>query len=1079
MGTCHHLLKYFMWLSMCFIHSFNAFGQQDELSQSEYIQQLIEDDSLEKARSILKFQLDSFRSEKNKDSLVAYVFLVGSFKLANGDHDLALKKTLEFGEELKRYNDPYIDKEFLMELSWIYDDAGHPEQSYQHIEHALAIAKAIKDPKKAGIDVIYHNLGYQASNMGNYELAKQHYKKAITIMEEQSILDYESLQKTYNALGGMMWFSSKLDSSKHYFSKALKMLELLDSDKPIDTYYRPALVKLNLAVLSHATGRIDQAITLSEEVVDGFQKYLNVSNDESRKLRALKHQLAAIDNLGSFYHSIGEFQRANDLISYAYDKKVESLAPEDHNITISQIILAQAKFGIRDFEAANSLIDEALNRIENSTNMQLYWHAGALSAKSTISFQLKDTLNALKFREASNALYRKSLGNGDYNREFLDEIIQTSLLYAETNHPEKAISYAMESYDYIKQSDFKDNIQGFHHILNLSEVYFKLHDYKNAIVYADEALQLFSNLKTKTSVDSIQIQYRKPKALFIQSKSKYQLHKNKDISFLKSILKALEEGIAILEQRKTQITSIDDLNLLIAENQSLFSFAKQILYDLYLKTDDESYLNTLLSFHESALYNRIRNRLSLKNMDFAGIPSTVIEKENSLKRALKNTIETSEDGSLNTFFETNEKWQSYLDSLKISFPKYYAMRYASIKEPFDNIKNLVPEGKTVIRYLFIEKELYALHLSKNHKTIYPLDHDAILPLLKNDDNDLKEFEALRDDYFKLYQTLWQPFESEIDTEDVIIIPDAELFNLSFETITPKRIEKYADLLTHSLLAKYSISYNYSLLLLNTTEQRTTFNDDFIAFAPEFNKKMKTDYKLSITDSISMDKTYLNLLPQPFSVDLAKTYSKVFDGKSFINENASKTIFNNEANEHKIIHIGTHAESNNVSPELSRLIFAKSLDSSNTDNYLYTFEIYNQNLASNLAILTACETGKPSYQAGEGMISLAHAFNYAGSESMLTSLWKIDEQSSTQIIKLFYDNLAKGMAKDESLKMAKLEYLKNAQGRTSHPIYWAGLVLIGDTYPIEFSSSTHLIYWLLIVVIAILLFATLKKYRSRS
>ena len=64
------------------------------------------------------------------------------------------------------------------------------------------------------------------------------------------------------------------------------------------------------------------------------------------------------------------------------------------------------------------------------------------------------------------------------------------------------------------------------------------------------------------------------------------------------------------------------------------------------------------------------------------------------------------------------------------------------------------------------------------------------------------------------------------------------------------------------------------------------------------------------------------------------------------------------------------------------------------------------MSSNLAILTACETGKPTYQAGEGMISLAHAFNYAGSESILTSLWKIDEQSSAVIIESFYKYLKK-------------------------------------------------------------------------
>src|SRR5690606_4723628 len=206
---------------------------------------------------------------------------------------------------------------------------------------------------------------------------------------------------------------------------------------------------------------------------------------------------------------------------------------------------------------------------------------------------------------------------------------------------------------------------------------------------------------------------------------------------------------------------------------------------------------------------------------------------------------------------------------------------------------------------------------------------------------------------------------------VIIIPDRDLFNLNFEMLTKKVAKSNQDLATNSLLAKHIISYNYSLFLIDNDSKSIGYNSNFVAFVPEFNDKMKSDYRISIHDSLSLDKTYLTLLSQPFSRDLAQYSTQLFSGTSFLNEKASKQIFTNEAKEHKIIHIGTHAESNNIAPELSRLVFAKSLDSLNNDNYLYTYEIYNTDLSSNIAILTACETGKPTYQAGEGMISLAH------------------------------------------------------------------------------------------------------------
>jgi len=150
-----------------------------------------------------------------------------------------------------------------------------------------------------------------------------------------------------------------------------------------------------------------------------------------------------------------------------------------------------------------------------------------------------------------------------------------------------------------------------------------------------------------------------------------------------------------------------------------------------------------------------------------------------------------------------------------------------------------------------------------------------------------------------------------------------------------------------------------------------------------------------------------------------------------------------------------------------------------DNSLYTFEIYNTNLSSNLAILTACETGKPTYQSGEGMISLAHAFNYAGSESILTSLWKIDEVSSSTIIDAFYKNIGEGMPKDEALRAAKTSYLATAEGRLRDPAYWAGLVLIGDCSPINIETSSNAWTWAILIILLVVTILFLIKVKVPS
>ncbi len=1057
-----------------------SLAQNQPISHSSYIKKLIENDSLKKAQQELAKQLDYYKNQKNIDSLINYVLLVGNIKLVEDNQDLALKKTANFVNHIKSFNSAFHSKEALADLASLYSDFGNYKASYDILKEALELAKTISDEKKSGQENILYSMGINARNFGDFALSKQLLSDALQIRNNSKNKDYESEYLIYNAMGGVMWYSTKLDSAMVYFKEALKSLKLMDST-PYNRFYRTGIVRGNVAVLEQATGNIGQAIKTTEQVINDYQNFINLSKDDSQKAKALKFQLLNIDNLGSFYHSIGEFNRANNLIQYAYDQKLTHFKDDKRGILISLIILSQAKIGLRDFESAGTLLDEALTLIEENPSIDMYWQAAATITRAMVYDELGQVNKAQELYKKSEAQYRNSL-KGDYTRDFLDELIEMSLFYSKTGSEDKALALAQESYDYATSAQFKSNLQKFHHILNLAEVYYNLKDYNQAITYSSEALNLFSgkDFKTSNTQDSILLQYRKPKALLINAQSKYNTNTDKSEPFLKDLLQQIETGKAILDQRKSIIKSFDDLNLLITENDELFDFSKKLYLELYKKTKSETYLNQIITTHESSMYNRIRARLNLKNdLAFANIPKTIVDREQNLKNRLNMALETDSETQLNDFFQINNEWHVFQDSLKNHYPKYYSMRYASIEESLDNLQNQIPDKTTVVRYLFIENQLYAFVVTNINTNFRQLDTENLTSQIQFLGEDQSDFSKNSSAYFELYQQLWQPIVEFVRTKKVIIIPDDELFNLSFETLTPTQIKTFEDLKANSLLAKHNISYNFSLLLLNKAQKPSFYSDNFIGFAPQFSDEMKQDYLLAISDSLSLDKSYMTLLPQPFSATLTNDYSKIFKGSSFLNEQATKTLFSKQAKEHKIIHIGTHAESNNISPELSRLIFAKTNES--MDNSLFTYEIYNLNLNSNLAILTACETGKPTYQSGEGMISLAHAFNYAGSESMLTSLWKIDEQSSNQILKLFYNNLSDGMSKDQALRQAKLDYIASAKGRTIAPQYWAGLVLIGDASPIDLNSSSNsLMFWLIglgILILLVLLYMT-KLHKSQ-
>src|SRR5699024_6516433 len=137
---------------------------------------------------------------------------------------------------------------------------------------------------------------------------------------------------------------------------------------------------------------------------------------------------------------------------------------------------------------------------------------------------------------------------------------------------------------------------------------------------------------------------------------------------------------------------------------------------------------------------------------------------------------------------------------------------------------------------------------------------------------------------------------------------------------------------------------------------------------------------------SVDSAWLYFIQQPFLIRLAQNLGKYHKTQNLLHMTATEDSFKKQANDYRVIHLGTHGIIDEHSPLFSRLIFAKD---SVEDGYLHTYEIYGQEMEADLAVLMACETGAGVYTTGEGVVSLAHAFTHAGCPAVLMSLWKID------------------------------------------------------------------------------------------
>jgi CHAT domain-containing protein len=140
-----------------------------------------------------------------------------------------------------------------------------------------------------------------------------------------------------------------------------------------------------------------------------------------------------------------------------------------------------------------------------------------------------------------------------------------------------------------------------------------------------------------------------------------------------------------------------------------------------------------------------------------------------------------------------------------------------------------------------------------------------------------------------------------------------------------------------------------------------------------------------------------------------------------------------------LHFATHGVVDESNPELSRIYL--QADAESEDGKLYTGEIYNLKLNADLVTLSACETGLGKISKGEGVIGLSRALVYAGAQNMIVSFWSVADDSTSELMKDFYDRMLNNpsMKFSDNLRASK-QVLIN--GDYAAPYYWAPFVLLG-------------------------------------
>jgi len=151
---------------------------------------------------------------------------------------------------------------------------------------------------------------------------------------------------------------------------------------------------------------------------------------------------------------------------------------------------------------------------------------------------------------------------------------------------------------------------------------------------------------------------------------------------------------------------------------------------------------------------------------------------------------------------------------------------------------------------------------------------------------------------------------------------------------------------------------------------------------------------------------------------------------FIGPDATLQVLREKGPASRYLHIATHGWFRQDNPMFSSISLGNS--------HLSLFDLYQLNLPCELVTLSGCGTGLNVVVGGDELLGLVRGLFYAGTQGVLVTLWDVNDRSTADFMKIFYESLHSRQNKAEAVRQAMREVRKEYP----HPFYWAPFVLVG-------------------------------------
>jgi CHAT domain-containing protein len=867
----------------------------------------------------------------------------------------------------------------------------------------------------------YFNMAQLLQGLEEYSEALAHYETAKRILRENGMTQSREMSNLYTNLGRLYFNMGMNREAIAHLQQSSEILQGLREN----TGAAMNAVLVNLGNCFSMLRDYEKALQLQEEAL---KITLNLNGDKGEAYSTI------LNNIGICNQGLKEYEKSIQYHKMAI-KNREAIPNNAYNQIQSYVNISNA------YKAINQP-DTAMWYMQKANRLVLTDSTLPAAIKASVFTNIGSCYILIKKLDAA--------------KEYTGKSIATKQQLYGPNHPDLVLA-----------------------TLNLGDIYVDLLLFDSAKIFYLEALRILG-YNGKASSGSTEYLPLLSNAL---SKLGYWgiffYNTKPSLEYIHQAHTFFQQSIATFDKISRTLSPASKSSL-AAESAEVFIGAIATNQLLHAHTDSLHYWQESFDYAERSkaylLYEAMKDADALH---IAGIPDSLLEQEYQLRVEIthhdKRKQEKLNSGLSETdtivlaigsrIFDLKQRHESLIKLFETKYPDYYQAKYGLKTTSLTEVQKSLLPSQTMLQYVLGDSSIFLFLVQKNHfevqeiKKDFPLEQwvDTLtrlgiygyhtLPLSQK----TPEIETGTVNNYtyaaqRLYEKLIAPVKSKLSPE-VIIIPDGVLGYVPFEALLPKTPGKKGIFTSYPfLLNEHRISYCYSATLLRemrNKKHRNPASKSVLALAPFFRDDLETlNARLDSTDFLSLRDSLKALKA---SGEEVARIAKLWKGTPIVGADASLDTFHQLAAMHRILHLSTHGKADDRVGDYAYLALGTSDDQKSFEK-LYARDLYNLELNADLVVLSACETGIGKLRRGEGIVSLARAFAYAGAKSLVTSLWKVDDFKTKDLLVDFYRHLKSGKSKDAALQQAKLDFLnKNRSdgGEFMHPFFWAGFIAIGD------------------------------------